>query len=288
MLGNALCKYLGDKGDVYAFHRDERPLIRECQSVSVDLHAKVEVKNLIKEISPDLLIHCAGLVNIDRCEDSPQSAIEQNVLLTKNVVQALEEKTKVVYISSDQVYGDISPKREEQQKLTPKNVYGETKLAGEGVVLSHSPKNVVIRTNVIGVRPKSDHVSFAEWVMHALHDKQPIPLFTDYIFSPIYGPHLGGIIWRLFGLDFRGIINVGSLNPCSKYEFGRVIATAGGFDESMLHRASIEDLGRSPLRPKDISLNVDKLISLGITPPTYQESARKVLKDYLKRRAAPA
>ena len=183
MLGSALCKFFSDKGEVYAFHRDDRVFIRECHSVSIDLTEREQVGARIREINPDLLIHCAGLVDIDRCEECPSSAVQQNVLLTRNVISACGKATTAVYISSDQVYGDISPKSEEQKNLTPTNVYGATKLAGEGEALSHSCKSIVIRTNVIGFKLKTDQTSFADWVLDSLQNRNPISLFTDYVFS---------------------------------------------------------------------------------------------------------
>jgi dTDP-4-dehydrorhamnose reductase len=91
---------------------------------------------------------------------------------------------------------------------------------------------------------------------------------------------LGHIIWQLVRKDHEGIINVGSLNPCSKYEFGRALASAGGFDERILIKASLEEHKAFVLREKDISLDVEKLIKLGISPPTYQESIQEFLKEY--------
>jgi dTDP-4-dehydrorhamnose reductase len=129
------------------------------------------------------------LVDIDECEKWPNVAFEKNVLLTRNVVQACGEETKIVYISSDQVYGGIYPKNEEQRDLKSRNVYGATKLAGEKEAVLHSLKSLVIRTNIFGVNLKTDRVSFSEWALYALKNSQPIHLFTDYIFSPIVGPH---------------------------------------------------------------------------------------------------
>jgi len=279
MLGSSLCKFLFEKGEVFAFHRDKQSLVPGAHSVSTDLRDRNRTTARIEEIQPDLLVHCAGLVDIDQCQKSPDVAFEQNVLSTRNVVQACGEETKIVYISSDQVYGSIFSKNEGQKKLKPKNIYGTTKLAGEREVLLYNPKSLVIRTNVFGVSIKRNRTSFAEWVLHSLKNKEPIPLFTDYIFSPIVGSLLGQIILELVSKGQEGIFNVGSLNSCSKYEFGRALAVAGGFDEKVLIEASLDDNQAFALREKDISLDVEKLKGLGIAIPLYQESIQKFLNE---------
>ena len=51
----------------------------------------IETKNLIKKISPDIVIHCSALSNIDFCENNKRKAESINVLGTKNIVEGCKD-----------------------------------------------------------------------------------------------------------------------------------------------------------------------------------------------------
>jgi len=283
MLGSALVKYLAQKGEaeIYAFHRDDQPLLTDCRSVSIDLRETERLRRWFSKISPDVVIHCAGLVNVDICEKDRHVAYEQNVIVTRDLAQMCDEKTQFIFISSDQVYGNTYPKNENQKLLIPVNVYGETKLAGEKEVLSNCALATVVRTNVVGVKQKRNQTSFAEWVLEALQRGKSIPLFFDYLFSPIYTRFLSEIIFELTRRNFPGVINVGAANSCSKLDFAKALAIAGSFDEGLLVGTSIKAHKLFAVRPQDLSLDVSKLTALGIHPPIHQESAKALVQEFL-------
>jgi len=96
MLGSALVNHLAQKGEaeIYAFHRDDQPLLTGCWSVSIDLRETDQLRRLFSKISPDVVIHCAGLVNVDICEKDRNFAYEQNVIVTRDLAQMCDEKTQ--------------------------------------------------------------------------------------------------------------------------------------------------------------------------------------------------
>ncbi len=79
MLGSSLCRLYNNKHEVYALHRD-----KECFTVckadfSLDLLDFSSLKKIFEQIAPDLIIHCAGLTNVDKCEKIPGLAFDSNV-----------------------------------------------------------------------------------------------------------------------------------------------------------------------------------------------------------------
>lgn len=72
----------------------------------------------------DIIVHAAAMKQIPMCEDHPFEAVETNVIGAKNVCKAaIENKvTKTVFISTDKA-------------VSPANLYGATKLAGEKIAL---------------------------------------------------------------------------------------------------------------------------------------------------------
>lgn len=98
-------------------------------------------KKIIKKIekhNPDIIIHLASLTGVAKCEKNHKKAFDTNVYGTFNVIQGcLKTKTKLIFLSSREVYGESNYKKTENSRLSPKNIYGFTKLCAEQIISSH-------------------------------------------------------------------------------------------------------------------------------------------------------
>ena len=74
---------------------------------------------------PDIVIHCAGLTSVDFCEKAPERAFLANVTATENVARSCPDATTLVYISTDQAYGESTDLSEKAVNLHPVNEYGK-------------------------------------------------------------------------------------------------------------------------------------------------------------------
>ena len=72
----------------------------------------------------DVVVHAAAMKQIPACEESPYEAVKTNILGTQNVCQAALDNhvSQVVSLSTDKA-------------VSPVNLYGTTKLAGEKIVI---------------------------------------------------------------------------------------------------------------------------------------------------------
>ena len=124
MLGSSLCKQYHPSHEVHAFHRDEKSYVKCSADHRIDLSEAKEVERHFNDFTPDIVIHCAGLTNIDLCEIEPEKAYMENVKATENLARACSESATFYYISTDQVYGASIDRSEEAVNLHPLNVYG--------------------------------------------------------------------------------------------------------------------------------------------------------------------
>jgi len=274
MLGSSLCQLYEHTHDVYAFHRDRECYASCSADVSLDLMDQSKLEKVFFQIKPDLVIHCAGLIDVNKCEKNPELAYDVNVTVTKHIVQMCAKKSKLVYISTDQVYGETDDRSESNIDLRPVNIYGKTKLQGEHEVREHSRNHVIIRTNIFGWNVKPGRVSSAEWIYLSLKRKEPIILFDDYTFSPVYTECVGEIIIQLVQMDFSGVVNVGSKEACTKYAFGMELAEIFGLDKSLIIKGSITEHDFEAVRPNNLTLNTQRLVDLCITVPDCKTSIR--------------
>ena len=94
------------------------------------------------------VINCAAYTEVDQAENNPKIAEQVNakVLYLGNALEKVDGK--LVHISTDYVFdGYHSQPYKESDSVSPINVYGETKRAGELSVLNSSIDAIVIRTS---------------------------------------------------------------------------------------------------------------------------------------------
>ena len=274
MLGASLASLFHLNHAVCAIHRDDKALAPCSVDLSFDLSDLTALCAGLTNFKPDIVIHCAACVDLEVCEENPEIAYKENVEVTENVVLACPDEAALVYISTDQVYGNNPDHSESRTDLEPLNVYGKTKLEGEQVVLRRDSQAFVIRTNIFGSSTKPGQINSTEWMLDALKRQEAITLFNDYSFSPIYTELLGRKLLDLIELKITGVFNLGARTPCTKYEFGLGLAEAMELPSDNLIPGSLRDFESDVKRSHDLSLDVGKINRLGILLPTYQESLR--------------
>ena len=105
----------------------------------------------------DVVIHCAGLVDLSSAESAPALAHELNVESVRTVRDALRDvPTKVVLLSTDNVFDGTRDTYTELDPPTPVNVYGRTKVAAEEVLGADARHLVVRIPMIVGRSPWRD------------------------------------------------------------------------------------------------------------------------------------
>ncbi len=199
------------------------------------------LKKILCTERPDIILHTAAAVNVDKCETDIEYAENLNVILTKYLCEiASQIKAKIVYISTDAVYsGEDTKLYSENMQVNPINVYGRTKLCGEHLVLQDTD-NLVLRTNIYGYNLQNKY-SFGEWIINALANGETLNMFTDIDFSPILVNDLTEIIDMSISKKLNGIYNVCATGCITKYEFGCYLQNVFGYKKGVINQAlSIE------------------------------------------------
>jgi dTDP-4-dehydrorhamnose reductase len=216
----------------------------------------------LKKIQPDIVIHCAGLANVEACEADPQAAYQINVVLSENVAQACKEQgIQFVYISTDHLFSGLHPLVTEEDETFPLNEYGRTKLEGEKKILAVSEKFFCIRTNFYGWGPSYRH-SFSDFIIKQLRSGQAISLFDDFYYTPVLIEELAQTVMELLNKSASGIFNVVGNERISKYAFGMRLAERFDLDTSLIRVARFADRKDLVKRPLDISLSNKKISDL--------------------------
>ena len=142
---------------------------------------------------------------------------------------------------------------------------------------------IIIRTNIFGWNTKPFWKGSVEWIYSSLISKKIIYLFDDYIFTPIYTKELCKIINYLLKSNYRGTINIGSSNSCSKFDFGINLCKKFNLNTSLIIKSSIKDHDFIAKRPLDLSLPLKQLLKLNIKTLDYKSSIKSLYNDREKR-----
>jgi len=94
----------------------------------------------------DIIIHCAGLTNADRCELEPAETWRVHVGGTENILQlARAGGARVFYPQSVFIFDGRELPVTEHTLPSPTFEYGRAKLEAERLVLAHVPDSLVVR-----------------------------------------------------------------------------------------------------------------------------------------------
>lgn len=127
-------------------------------------------KILLSNFNPDIIFFCAG-----NYANSYKELLEINSLLYEIVLTY--KNSKIVYISSVNVYGNQSNIIEENSSYNNPNIYGQSKIAGEFIVKSHPKYSIVRLTYLYG--PNLSNKSFLPNIVKSAKTEGVINIYGE-------------------------------------------------------------------------------------------------------------
>jgi UDP-glucose 4-epimerase len=112
---------------------------RGLSCVELDLRDQAAVSRLCSSVDPDTVLHLAARHFIPHCQADPERTVESNVGVIHNLLAAFGSgrSRRVVFTSSAAAYAPTQGPSRESDPLLPLDVYGETKRAGERLLLRY-------------------------------------------------------------------------------------------------------------------------------------------------------
>ena len=230
------------------------------KSEQIDLTNFKDLKKILDNFKPNIIINTAANINVDQCEVDSKNAENINGSLPNFINDHFYKTSKFIQISTDAVYGkNETPMKKEDDYLDPNNVYSKSKLMGENIF--NNPNNLVVRTCPYGWSSKKK-LTFAEWIFDSLHRKIDIFMFKDVYFSPIYVPLLVIYIEYLIINNFKGVFNVGGFERISKYDFAILLSKKLKISQSNIKVNYLKNQNFVAKRSKDLSMDSSKFFNV--------------------------
>mgnify|MGYP001559542972 CR=1 FL=1 len=211
-----------------------------------DLTVRDSVRDYLNLTTPDVVLHLAGLANVDRCQQHPQEAVQLNTLGTLHLTKLAK---RVVYMSTNDVFSELPDAGTPgpysfDDTPAPGNAYTWSKYAGEQAVLACN--GAVVRANFF-TRFCRAKESFVAYVLRNAQGRQSFDCYTNVIACPVFARTLAETLCSLAAGASRGVFHIATADSVNRLEQARMICEAYGLDGSFARGKLLENRDGRPL-----------------------------------------
>jgi dTDP-4-dehydrorhamnose reductase len=173
----------------------------------------------------DVCINCAAYTAVDKAEQERDLAIKVNTNAVGYLAKACATyKTQFIHISTDYVFdGTATSAYKPNDKTSPVNFYGQTKLDGEINVIKENENSIIIRTAWVY---SSFGNNFVKTMIRLMNERESIGVVNDQYGSPTYAADLAYAIMQIINNNRwqAGIYHYSNNGNISWYDFAKEIA----------------------------------------------------------------
>jgi dTDP-4-dehydrorhamnose reductase len=250
-VGHALMRELNDH-ELIGFTR------KDCDLTNLD-----QIKQVIDQHQPELIINPAAYTKVDQAEDVPELAFQINRDAPKVMAEkAREYNIPLIHFSTDYVFdGKKELAYEEDDPAYPLGVYGQSKRAGEEAIQQVGGKIYIFRTS--WVYSNIGHNFFLTMKrlsrerdeLKVVADQRGVPTSSQFIVE-----QMKAIIPQL-NQNNTGIYHLVPDGSCSWHEFAKQIIsqTNPQFNLEKLYPIATNEFPTKTQRPKNSIFNNVKI-----------------------------
>ena len=117
---------------------------KKYKFIKCDLKNQIKLKKIFKTFRPIAIFNLASETHVDRSIDSPKQFIDSNIIGVFNLLEVfknyfkINNKTLLIHVSTDEVYGDVLRGRsDENHPYKPSSPYAASKASSDHLVFSY-------------------------------------------------------------------------------------------------------------------------------------------------------
>jgi dTDP-4-dehydrorhamnose reductase len=251
-----------------------------------DITLREAIDREIGGFKPDVVINTAAFHDLPRCETEPEQAFRVNCVAVRNLALACKEIGALfVTFSTDYVFG--GEKRTpylEDDRPSPLQVYGISKLAGEYAARAAAPDHaIIVRTCGLYGRQGTWGKGGGNFVDKRIEDARratKLEMGSDQVVAPTCTDDLSTAVFRLIEHQTlkAGIYHLVNEGECTWYEFTKAIYEMTGItvDVIPVDRKGLTGTMRRPLY--SVLANT-KAKEIGVILPRWQDALARYLKS---------
>jgi dTDP-4-dehydrorhamnose reductase len=282
MLGSMVAEHMCRNNDFNVTGTGRSEMQAPFNYIKADLSKEEEVTDLLESVTPDTIVHCAAMVNLNDCEQHKNEAYKIHVEVTKKLASYKRGKCRFIYISTDSVFDGIGGNYSETDKPGPLNYYAKSKLEGEKAAAEANDLSLIIRTNMYGFNKYKSGSSLFEWIYKNLNSRHSITGFSDAVFNPLYTGQLAELIIQLINKNVTGIIHAGCIEKITKLQFALLVADAFELDTSLITNGLSNEMNSIVKRPANTVLNVELMNEQIERPFSITDGIHQLKNDFIQ------
>ena len=167
------------------YNTKEYKNLKKYKFIKCDIKEK-KIKKILFKYKPVGIFNLAAETHVDRSIDDPESFIQSNIVGVFNLLEQFKEytkkyKSKLIHISTDEVYGDIlNGRSSENYPYKPSSPYAASKAASDHLVSSYIrtykiPAMVTNCSNNYG--PKQHPEKLIPKLIYNILNNKPLPIY---------------------------------------------------------------------------------------------------------------
>ena len=263
----------------------------------LDLTKPHDIKRVVREIKPNLIINPAAYTAVDKAETEPELAFSINATAAQILAEeAARHGAGIIHFSTDYVYdGTKTGAYVENDAVNPVSVYGKSKLAGEDAIRAVGLPHLILRTSwVYGAYGKN----FLKTILRLAAERDSLRIVGDQLGAPTSSACIADAVvklvhvWQTAQENQSGIIHFTNAGRTSWHGFSceivnqyNALLAINGWpalkaNVENIAAISTTDYPTPAARPANSCLNNAKLKAVfGIELPPWQQGLQQVMQS---------
>jgi dTDP-4-dehydrorhamnose reductase len=250
----------------------------------LDVRDIIQIKEIIKKVIPQLVIHLAAETDVDRCEEDHDHAYKTNSLGTQNIVLGCQAIDAImIYISTAGIFdGEKEGLYTEFDIPNPIAVYGKSKYEGEKFVQSFLKKYFIVRAGwMIGGGPDIDKKFVNKIIKQIQIGATELYAVADKFGTPTYTKDLSIGLAKLIQSDYYGLYHMACRGFGTRYDVANEILKILGREDIVLHKVNSDFFANDyfAIRPKSEMM---RNLMLDLREMNFMRDWKESLREYLE------
>lgn len=253
----------------------------------LDLTNFRQIHDRLEPLDFDVLVNCAALTNVDRCEQEPVEAFRINSEAVATMADICTRKrARCVHISTDYVFdGEKREPYTEEDEPRPLGKYGESKWSGEKLLHAVSANHLAVRISwVFG----PDRASFVDQILRRALEQERVEAIADKISVPSYTLDLARMLRPLVEKpSIGGVVHLCNAGACSWQQYGQHALDCAVTAGAPLRAREVAGVKLADFpafiarRPVQTALSTEKLTALtGVVPRGWQDAVEEYVRSH--------
>ncbi len=185
----------------------------------------LEPENWDDQFDCDFIINTCAYTDVEAAESEKEKAMQINCYALEQLSRlCVQSKAHLLHISTDYVFdGKKSTPYSEKDSTAPLNVYAQTKLAGENLLMSKNPNCTIVRTSwLYGPYGKN----FYGTIQRLAAEKESLNIISDQVGTPTSSLSLAKVLYQMIlsGKTLDSLYHFSNDGVASWYDFAYEIS----------------------------------------------------------------